>query len=139
MNALSPSTVQPKSPGLQPRVSFGQASANASSLKWAALLDAANVVAALAGLEPERTTPDVRNFPALIRDAAPWRRELAERGIDEMAVVMEPGIAALLGVNARGADPRPAALALWREFTAARAAVLALLPPSGALGPLRSA
>jgi hypothetical protein len=56
-----------------------------------------------------------------------------------MTAVLEPGIAALLGVNARGASPRPAALALWREFTEARAAVLALLPPSGALGPRRSA
>jgi hypothetical protein len=97
------------------------------------------VVAALAGLEPERTTPEIRNFPALMRDAAPWRRELADRGIADMAAVMEPGIAALLGVNARGANAGPAAQALWREFVEARAAVLALLPPSGALGPRRSA
>lgn len=126
-------------PGAAGRASFGQSAASASSLKWAALQDAANVVAGLAGLEPERTTPEIRNFPALIRDTAPWRRELAERGIDDMAAVMEPGIAALLGVNARGADPRAAALTLWREFTHARAAVLALLPPSGAMGPRRSA
>jgi hypothetical protein len=134
MNAIPPSMT----PGAS-RPAFGQAAANASSLKWAALQDAANVVATLAGLEPERTTPAVRNFPALIREAAPWRRELADRGIEDMTAVMEPGIAALLGVNARGADPRPAALALWREFIAARGAILALLPPSGALGPRRSA
>jgi hypothetical protein len=125
-------------PGAPPRA-FGQSAASVSSLKWAALQDAANVVAGLAGLDPERTTSEIRNFPALIRDAAPWRRELAERGIEDMAAVMEPGIAALLGVNARGADPRAAALALWREFTDARSAVLALLPPSGAMGPRRSA
>jgi hypothetical protein len=134
MNAIPPSMT----PGAS-RAGFGQAAGNASSLKWAALQDAANVVATLAGLEPERTTADVRNFPALIREAAPWRRELADRGIEDMTAVMEPGIAALLGVNARGANPRPAALALWREFIAARTAVLALLPPSGALGPRRSA
>jgi len=121
------------------RPAFGQAPASASSLKWAALQDAANVIASLAGLAPERVTAEVRNFPALMREAAPWRRELAERGIEDMQAVMEPGIAALLGVNARGADSRPAALALWRECTEARAAVLALLPPSGALGPRRSA
>ncbi len=40
-------------------------------------------------------------------------------------------IAALLAVNARGADPRPAAQALWREFVAARAAIVSLLPPTG--------
>jgi hypothetical protein len=132
MNAIPP-TMTPS------RASFGQAAASASSLKWAALQDAANVVATLAGLEPERTTPEIRNFPALIREAAPWRRELADSAIADMTAVMEPGIAALLGVNARGADPRTAALALWREFTQARSAVLALLPPSGALGPRRSA
>lgn len=135
MNAVPPNLP----PRAQGRVSFGQSAAGGSSLKWAALQDAANVVAGLAGLELERTTPEIRNFPALIRDAAPWRRELAERGIEDMAAVMEPGIAALLGVNARGADPQPAALTLWREFTQARTAVLALLPPSGTMGPRRSA
>ncbi len=135
MNAVPPSMTPAGS-----RPAFGQAAgASAASLKWAALQDAANVVAMLAGLEPERTTADIRNFPALIRDSAKWRREFADRAIDDMAAMMEPGIAALLGVNARGADPRPAALSLWREFTAARAAVLSLLPPSGALGPRRSA
>jgi hypothetical protein len=106
-------------------------------MRWAALADAANVVALLAGIEPERTTPEVRNFPALIRDAEAWRREQAENGVADLAAVMEPGIAALLAVNARGADPKPAAMALWREFVAARSAILALLPASGGLGPRR--
>lgn len=125
MNAMPPSFT----PGS--RASFAQAPASATSLRWAALADAANVVAALAGIEPERPGPEMRNFPALIRDAEVWRREQAENGVADLAAVMEPGIAALLAVNARGADPKPAAMALWREFTAARAAVLALLPASG--------
>ena len=108
-------------------------------MKWTALADAANIVATLAGLEPERPGPEVRNFPALIRDADAWRRERAEYGVDDLAAVMEPGMAALLAINARGADPRAAALALLNEFNAARAALLTLLPPTGALGPLRSA
>ena len=135
MNALPPSLI----PAAGARPAFGQAPAGALSRKWAALQDAANVVAALAGLEPERATAEIRNFPALMRDAAAWRRDLADRGIEDMAAMMEPGIAALLGVNARGASPAPAAQALWHEFVEARAAVLALLPPSGALGPRRSA
>ena len=126
-------------PGAPSRPAFGQAAAGAASPKWAALQDAANVIATLAGLEPEPMAAEIRSFPALIREAAPWRRELAERGIEDMSAMMEPGIAALLGVNARGADPRPAALALWREFVAARGSVLALLPPTGAMGPPRSA
>ena len=108
-------------------------------MRWAALADAANVVATLAGIEPERPTAEVRNFPALIRDAQPWRREQAENGVSDLAAVMEPGIAALLAVNARGADPKPAAMALWRDFIAARSAILSLLPASGALGPRRLA
>ena len=108
-------------------------------MRWAALTDAGNVVALLAGIEPARTTPEARNFPALMRDGDPWRREQADIGIADLAAVMEPGIASLLAVNARGADPRPAAMALWREFVAARAAILSLLPASGGLGPRRLA
>jgi hypothetical protein len=133
MNAIPPSMT----PGAH--ATFGQAAAGAASRKWAALQDAANVVASLAGLEPERPGAELRDFPVLIRDAAKWRRDLAEQGIDDMTAMLQPGITALLGVNARGADPRPAALALWREFLQARAAVLSLLPPSGTLGPPRSA
>ena len=136
MNALPPSFTAASGSG---RVSFAQPGASATSMRWAALGDAANVVATLAGLEVERTSAQVRNFPALIRDAEAWRRERAENGVADLAAIMEPGIAALLAVNARGADPRPAAMALWREFVAARAAILSLLPPSGALGPRRSA
>ena len=122
-----------------PRATFERTSASATSMRWAALADAANVVATLAGIEPERPTAEVRNFPALIRDAQPWRREQAENGVSDLAAVMEPGIAALLAVNARGADPKPAAMALWREFIAARSAILSLLPASSGLGPRRLA
>ena len=116
-----------------------RANTSATSMRWAALGEAGQVVAMLAGLEPEQPSKDIRNFPALIRDADAWRRDLADAGCAELAAVMEPGISALLAINARGADCKPAALALWREFIAARAAMLELLPPSGTLGPRRSA
>lgn len=135
MNAVPPTFVPaPDSP--RPASAQG---GGATGLRWAALADAGSVVALLAGIEPERPAPEVRNFPALIRDADPWRREQAENGIADLAAIMEPGIAALLAVNARGADSRPAAMALWREFTAARAAILSLLPANGGLGPRRVA
>lgn len=108
-------------------------------MRWAALGEAGQVVALLAGLEPEQPSKEVRNFPALIRDAEKWRRDLADAGCAELAAVMEPGISALLAINARGADCKPAALALWREFTSARQAMLSLLPPAGEHGPRRSA
>jgi len=95
--------------------------------RWEALAEAAQVVAVLGGIEPTSFEP--HDFTALLRDAEPLRRERAEHGIADLVAVMEPGIEALLAVNARGADPRPAAKALWREFAAARAAVLALLTP----------
>ena len=99
----------------------------AVSLRWSALADAAHVVAALAGLESESETAEGRDFPALIRTAETWRREQAENGIADLSAVMEPGIVALLAIHARGSDSRPAATALWREFAAARGAILALL------------
>ena len=109
---------------------FAKGAASATSMKWSALHDAAGVVAHLAGLQDERPGSDIRNFPAVIRDCDPWRREAAEKGIDDLAAIMEPGIAALLEVNARGAETQAPALALWREFHAARAALLALAPPA---------
>ena len=143
MNAFS--SIGPASPpvgGVLPtsgRPEFGQASASAMSMKWSALHDAAGVVAMLAGLAAEPMRPEVRNFPALMRDSGGWRRNLAEQGIDDLSAVMEPGRAALLAVHARGINPATAALALWQEFCAARAALLALTPPPEDNAPRRFA
>jgi len=87
-------------------------------------------VAKLAGVEPQPHAGDLSDFAALIREADPWRRERAEQGIGDLAAIMEPGLAALLAVSARGADCRPPALALLDEFNAARTAIVALLPPA---------
>ena len=111
------------------RAEFGQASASAMSMKWSALHDAVNVAGMLAGIAPEPMRAEVRNFPAVMRDAGGWRRQRAEDGIEDLAAIMEPGLAALLAVNARGVNPAVAALALWQEFQAARTALLALTPP----------
>lgn len=113
------------------RAEFGQASASAMSMKWSALHDAVGVAGMLAGIAAEPMRAEVRNFPAVMRDAGGWRRKKAEEGIDDLAAIMEPGLAALLAVNARGVNPAVAAMALWQEFHAARAALLALAPPPG--------
>lgn len=102
------------------------AATQAADAKWAALHDAAGVVAVLAGFADEPPSSEIRDFPTAIRRAMPWRRELAHSGIDDLAAIMEPGIAALLAVHARGSDTRAPALALWREFRAARDALLTL-------------
>lgn len=142
MNPTSPLQNAPAAhqPGLLPatgRASFGQASASAMSMKWSALHDAVGVVGMLAGLATEPMQPEVRNFPALMRDAGGWRRHLAEQGVEDLAAIMEPGLAALLAVRARGSDCTAPALALWQEFHAARAAVLSLVPHSPPQGALR--
>lgn len=111
------------------RVQFGQGSTSAMSMKWSALHDAAAVVGSLAGMPSNPMPAEVRNFPVVIRDAGGWRREAAEQGIEDISAVLEPGLSALLAVHARGANPAAPALALWREFHAARDALLALVPP----------
>ncbi len=107
------------------------ASANAMSLKWTALHEAAAVVANLAELPPEYRTPDIRNFPIIMRDTGGWRFTRARHGIDDLAAMMEPGIAALLAAHAQGAPALAAARALLLEFKAARGALLDLVPPLG--------
>ncbi len=113
------------------RAEFGQATASTMSMKWSALLDAGDLVCALAGIAPEARKAEVRNFPAIMKDTGGWRCQLAQNGVDDLAAIMEPGLSALLAVRARGANTGPAALALWHEFHAARAALLALVPPLG--------
>lgn len=101
-------------------------------IRWLALHDAAGVVATLAGLPRGKIGMQERNFPAIMRDAGGWRCNLAEQGIDDLSAIMQAGIAALLGIHAKGTSPAAAARALWDEFTAARAALLALMPAAAA-------
>jgi hypothetical protein len=120
------------------RAQFGQAAISALAMKWSALHNAAGVIAVLAGLAAEALSPEARNFPALIRDSGGWRRDVAEQGVDDLSVILEAGIAALLAVHARGVDASPAAMALWQEYQSARAALLALTPASNELVPRRT-
>lgn len=97
-------------------------------MKWSALHDAAQAVAAIAGAQVRPVPAEIRNFPAVARDAGGWRRDLVEQGVEDLSAIMEPGLAALLAALARGANPRGAAQALWNEFNAARDAMLDLAP-----------
>lgn len=142
MNAMSNSFsgVPASTGGILPgsgRAEFGNASASAMSMQWSAIHDASNVIAALAGLAIEPMRAEMRNFPAVMRDIGGWRRNQAEQGIADLLAVIEPGIAALLAVNARGVNPSAAALALWQEFQAARATLLALTPSPDMMRPKR--
>ena len=101
------------------------------AMKWTAVQTAAAAVGELAGLAPEYRTPEVRNFPAIMRDTGGWRLRLAEQGVDDLAAILEPGLAALVALHGSGVPAAPAAQALWHEFHSARAALLALIPPLG--------
>ena len=133
MTAASPT------PALAPATGGHPSGSSDSALRWAALTEAGQVVAMLAGVSTGRPGREIRDFPVLLRDTKPWRREAAEHALDELAAMMEPGIAALMAINACGGDCRPAAEALWAEFCAARAALLAMVPSAGSFGPLRAA
>ena len=108
---------------------FGQGSTSTMGFKWSTLHDAAAAVRVIAGLASEPLTPEVRNFPARMRGAGGWRRELAEQGLEDLGAIMEPGLSALVSARAQGVNPTAAARALWTEFQAARDALLALAPP----------
>ena len=112
---------------------------SAMCVQWAALQDAAAAVAQMAGLAPEKPSAQVRDFPALIKDAGGWRIELATDGVADLSAMMRPGVKALLAVAARGQDPTAAALSLWREYHHARAALIALVPEQEHTGPSRKA
>lgn len=114
---------------IPPSFTADHGAASAVGGRWIALCDAAAIVATLAGVDPRADAGESASFTARIGHAEPWRLVQAENGIADLSAIMEPGLAALLAVNARGADPRPAARALWREIRAARDAILALLPP----------
>jgi hypothetical protein len=102
---------------------------SALPMRWAALNDAAKAVAALAGCPAEASPPHMRDFPEAVGRSDDRCRKLAEDAVADMAAVMEPGLAALLEIDARGGDPHAAARALWREYSRARDRALALLPP----------
>ncbi|MCJ2180697.1 hypothetical protein [Novosphingobium album (ex Hu et al. 2023)] len=108
-------------------VQFERESASVLSLKWSALHDAAQAVAAIAGADAGPLGAEVRNFPAAVRDAGNGQRARAEQGIEDLSALMEAGLAALLSAMGHEYQPRGAAQALWREFVLARDALLQIV------------
>ena len=104
--------------------------------RWDAIHEAAAVVAALAGAPPGPADMAVRAFPVAIAQAGGQRLAVARQGLDDLSMILETGIRALLAVRASQASPQAspqassqaAAEALWAEFRAARNALLALAP-----------
>jgi hypothetical protein len=97
--------------------------------KWIALQDAVLAIALLAGIEAAAPSQEIMRFPENIERADGKRLNQAARAIDDLAMVVELGLSALLAARAQDTRIRPAALTLWREASAAQASILALYPP----------
>lgn len=80
----------------------------------------------MAALAREPYAGALAEFPLAIRTRGAARLALATNTLDDLLAITAPGLAALECIAARGQDTTAPALALWREFHAARAAVLAL-------------
>lgn len=97
--------------------------------RWEALHDAADAVAQLAQLAHERPVGAIASLPARAARAGGWRCQAVANGIDDLALVMQTGLRALIGAADNGRDTTAAALTLWREFHAARQAICAFVEP----------
>jgi hypothetical protein len=94
--------------------------------QWSAVSEAASVIAILAAVDERASTADHLAFPLGLRRAPERRKPLIEQAMDDLIAMLELGLAALLTVHEAGTDARPAAMALWQEFIAARQGLLAL-------------
>jgi hypothetical protein len=120
MASLPPEPILPLAdPGLA-----GAPAPAALVAQWEALHATAAALGKLARIAPETAPPP---FARLVESARPWQLTLTAQGLDDIAAMLAPGLAALGTLAARGQDTAAPALALWREFHAARTSVLAAL------------
>jgi hypothetical protein len=124
MASLPPEPILPRDPAPQPDA---DASATLAE-QWDKLHERAAALARLARLAPEPPQPRDA-FAALVDTASDWQLAHAGQGIADVAALLDSGLAALATLSARGQDAAVPALALWREFHAARGAVLHGLRP----------
>ncbi len=97
------------------------------SEQWDAVHEAASAVGNLAQLAREPHSDEILSLPQRAADKGGWQFEMAARGIEDLAAIMQPGLRAVLALTAQGKDTTTAALTLWREFHSARAAIVELV------------
>ena len=98
--------------------------------KWETLHETAQLIGTMAQLAHEDYTGALAAFPNAIVLAGPAKHELAEQGLEDLDAILQPGFTALLSIEARGQDTTAPALALWREYHAARQSLLAMCAPA---------
>ena len=126
-------------PGMRNRPCAARGADRWSGRQWAAIHDAAEAVARIAGIEPGDPCSKSRGFEAIVRDMDGARRALIENSVGDMVAFLQPGLKALLVSMARGQDAGYAAEVLWQEFRRSRDEVLELLPEPGRMDPRRAA
>ena len=95
--------------------------------RWATVHRDAAYLANIADLAAKEDHAQQDTLLSALVDAGDWQRRLALDAINDIEAMMQPGLTALRTISARGQDATAPALALWREFHAAREAVLAML------------
>ena len=131
MATLPPETILPQDHtdriGMESDDARVLAEANAAiEAQWTALHAHAARLALLARIGPEPAQAQ-DGIAELLRLARPWQRTLVLQGIDDIAAMLASGLAALTTLSGRGQDTAAPAVALWREFHAARGALLGVL------------
>ena len=96
--------------------------------RWQSLHENAQIIASMAALATESYDGEIAEFPERICEAGDERLAWAELTLEDIDAIMQPGLTALLAIQARGQDTTAPALALWREIHASRAGLLALCP-----------
>jgi hypothetical protein len=124
MATLPPETI-PSANAPRPAAD-GSACAETLAEAMVALHGQAAALALLAQLAPEPIEIG-RELGAVIAGANPWQRKLVAQNVADCAAMLDTGLAALGTLARRGQDTAPPALMLWREFHAARAAMVAVL------------
>nr|WP_298898551.1 hypothetical protein [uncultured Altererythrobacter sp.] len=94
---------------------------------WTAINEAGQEIGRFAALAPEQLEGSLIDFPNAIETAGGARLLLARETIGDIDAMLQPGLAALRAIAARGQDTTAPAIALWREFHASRSALLALV------------
>lgn len=122
MATLPPETIPPQA-AIQPADS---AAPEVLAEALVALHGQAAGLAVLARLAPEPVEIG-SELGAVIARAAPWQRALVAQTVADCAAMLDSGLTALGTLARRGQDPAAPALALWREFHAARAAMVSVL------------
>jgi hypothetical protein len=105
-------------------------SPDALALIWARLQGQAGQLALLARLATEAEHQSAAIEPLLARAQA-WQYTLAEQTMADIDAMLESGLTALGTLSRRGQDTTAPALVLWREFHAARTALLDVLETPG--------